>query len=74
MEALLRHIHQLVIKHIDSSVRSSVVTAVGVPVLLFLHNRHLTRLPRPSGISVTPTSVSILQQYVLYLLHLPHTQ
>lgn len=41
MEALLRHIHQLAIQHIDSSVRPSVVTSVSVLVLLFLHQQTL---------------------------------
>lgn len=37
MEALLKHIHQLVIKHIDSSVRPGIMIAVSVLILLFLH-------------------------------------
>lgn len=42
MEALLRHIHQLVIKHIDSSVRPGIViVSIYLQVLIIFCNKTL---------------------------------
>ena len=62
LEALLKHLHQLVTKHIDSSVRSGVVVEM---ILALSPDRHLMSLPRRSDISVMLTSVFILQLYVI---------